>query len=102
MLRRTILASALRKPRSTLTSVAGYAEGKIAGRVPVPKTVEPGKEYLVVECRNCQRKIAFDEAPPVDEPAYLANELPICCPHCGHKAVYRPQEVRRSQGKYKH
>lgn len=68
----------------------------------MPKTVEPGKEYLVVECRNCQRAISFDEAPPVDEPAYLANELPLDCPHCGHKAVYRPQEVRRSQGKYKH
>ena len=63
--------------------------------------VEPGKEYLVVECQNCQRGIAFDEAPPDGEPVYLPTKLLLTCPHCGHGAEYDPSEVRRSRGHQK-
>jgi len=64
--------------------------------------VEPGKWYLTVDCKNCTRGLAFAEAPPEGEAAYLPNKLQLTCHVCGHAAEYDPSEVRRSQGQQKH
>ena len=68
------------------------------------QTVEPDKWYLVVECQNpdCQRGIAFQEAPPPPQPVDLPTTIELTCPHCGHSAAFDPASVRRSQGQYKH
>lgn len=65
--------------------------------------VEQGKTYLTVECEKCSRGLAFQEAPDDPEASvFLPNELPLTCHACGHTAVYRPEQVRRSQAEYKH
>jgi hypothetical protein len=67
------------------------------------ETVEPGKWYLLVNCRNCSRSLAFREA-PLDpaEPVPLPTKLQLACHACGHSAEYDPSEVRRARGRYKH
>ena len=62
--------------------------------------VDPGKWYLVVECRDphCGRGVIIREAP--DDPAehvVVEEQLWLACPHCGRKGVYRPFDVRRIQ-----
>ena len=61
---------------------------------------EPGKWYLVVECRNpkCRQAITILEAP--DDPTErvpLPEKIPLSCPHCGRSGVYRPFDARRTQ-----
>ena len=62
--------------------------------------IDPGKWYLVVECRNpkCRRAIVLLEAPddPTEDVA-LADELSLRCPYCGRAGMYRPFDVRRTQ-----
>jgi hypothetical protein len=63
-------------------------------------TLDPGKWYLVVECRNpqCRRAIAIRGVSddPSDE-VVLAEELTLSCLHCGRRDLYRPFDVRRIQ-----
>ena len=64
--------------------------------------VEPGKTYLGVPCEKCGRGLAFDEAPDdPDEGVFLPNALDLTCHVCGHRAMYRPEQVQRFQGRYK-
>lgn len=60
-----------------------------------PETTEPGKEYLGVICRNCQRFFSVvgpldpAEVPP-DRPMRIGarGPLSLACPHCGDHADY--------------
>ena len=64
-------------------------------------TVEPDKAYLGVPCEKCGRVLAFEEAP--DDPSEgvsLPSELDLTCHVCGHRGVYRPEQVQRFQGRY--
>jgi hypothetical protein len=62
--------------------------------------IDPGKWYLVVECRHphCRRAIVAREAP--DDPreqVLIEEQLRLECPHCGREGIYRPFDVRRIQ-----
>ena len=64
--------------------------------------VEPGKWYFLVACSGCGRGLPFQEAPsPEEEPAPTISPFPLTCPHCGKADIYQPEQVERSQGRYK-
>jgi predicted nucleic-acid-binding Zn-ribbon protein len=64
--------------------------------------VEPGKWYFVVSCANCGRATAFSEAPSPEQEAVVAmSEFQWKCPHCNDERTYQPEQVERSQGRYK-
>jgi hypothetical protein len=67
---------------------------------PFMTALDPGKWYLVVECRRrqCGRAIVIREAP--DDPTEqisIEEQLRLQCPHCMHEGVYTPFDVRRIQ-----
>jgi hypothetical protein len=71
-----------------------------ARRCAMPKSVEPEKWYLVVDCSRCLTPIPFAAAPsPEDEPNYTAPEISkLTCPECGHKDTYAPALMSRQRG----
>lgn len=65
--------------------------------------VERRKTYLMVHCRQCQRGLAFQEAPPNPEQGvHLPNSLQLKCHACGFESEYDPREVRYSVGSELH
>jgi hypothetical protein len=66
----------------------------------MPKSVEPEKWYLVVDCSRCLTPIPFAAAPsPEDEPNYTAPQISkLMCPECGHKDTYVPALMSRLRG----
>jgi hypothetical protein len=63
--------------------------------------VELGKAYLAVRCRQCERGLAFQEAPPTpEEGVQLPNSIQLTCHACGFESEYDPREVQRLQGRY--
>jgi hypothetical protein len=63
-------------------------------------TVEPGKWYHSVPCRNpdCGRDLAFDEAPASAADAELPDVIRVRCFACGCESVRTPDEVGRCPG----
>lgn len=64
-------------------------------------TIEPGKWYLFVTCRNpnCSRGITFREAPsPLVEDSPLPKIIELRCPSCGTNGLWSQDQVQRSQG----
>jgi hypothetical protein len=63
-------------------------------------TVEPGKWYHSVVCRNatCARDLAFDEAPPLPAAVDLPDTVRIRCFVCGQEGIWTADEVGRCQG----
>ena len=60
------------------------------------RSIEPGKWYFFVTCKNCRVQIAFANAPPPEEVQgdVQINDVPIQvhCGKCGADTVCRPEE----------
>jgi hypothetical protein len=64
-------------------------------------TVEPGKWYLAVNCKNlsCQYGIAIMECPPPEVTIGVdREEFDLTCPLCGTSSHYSMHEVSRIEG----
>jgi hypothetical protein len=69
------------------------------------RTVEPGKWYLAVTCKNpdCLRGNAIMECPPPEIPIGVhQEEFDLVCLFCGRNSHYTMHEVTRTQGKARH
>jgi len=57
--------------------------------------LEPGKWYFYVNCPKCRRDFAIAEDASGGT-APWRGELTgkLACTHCGHRACYRPSDVR--------
>jgi DNA-directed RNA polymerase subunit RPC12/RpoP len=68
-----------------------------------PSVVEPLKEYLGVACAHCGHAFPIVATPldpatvPIDRPILVGASGPLhgTCPHCGHKADYTVDQLRR-------
>lgn len=68
-------------------------------------TVEAGKWYITVECRNpeCRHGSPFspyedrEDVPPPPTPIPLPDTIQLRCFACGQEGVWTPEEVSRSQ-----
>ena len=64
-------------------------------------TVEPGKQYLVVICKNCAQLTPFVEVGKGSEIGISGGIFEIQCAACGHKADYPASELRMLETHYK-
>lgn len=56
--------------------------------------IEPGKQYLGVICRACQKPAPFVEVEKGAQLGRVGGEFEIECPRCGHKGRYPAAELR--------
>jgi len=66
-----------------------------------PVIVKPGQDYLAVVCVKCSQLFPV-EASASAKPAKgrPSDPLEAECPFCNHKAVYRPEQVKRMTGSH--
>ena len=65
-------------------------------------SVEPGKTYLGVTCRNCEKPVPFVEVEPGTKLGETAGDFEIVCPFCEHRDQYPPSAFRMMEAHYKH
>jgi predicted nucleic-acid-binding Zn-ribbon protein len=66
----------------------------------MPKTTQPGKWYLVVDCAKCGEAIPFEEVSSPEELPELQYRTVsgLECPHCGYEGIYAAGLVSRRPG----
>lgn len=63
--------------------------------MPLP---EPGKKYLIVFCKSCQKGFrVLDRAIEPGEKLNIPGPQTLKCRGCGHEASYDPREMRTAQ-----
>ena len=57
---------------------------------------EPGKKYLIVFCKGCDRGFRVVDSAVDTAKKILRPKIPLSlkCRGCGHVATYAPQEIR--------
>jgi RNase P subunit RPR2 len=63
--------------------------------MPLP---EPGKKYLIVFCKSCDKGFrVLDRAIEEGEQLNIPGPQSLKCRGCGHVATYNPAEMRTAQ-----
>jgi len=66
-----------------------------------PVIVKPGQDYLAVVCVKCSQlfpvEVSASAKPSKGRPSGPQEHE---CSFCGHKAVYRPEHVKRMTGSH--
>ena len=65
-------------------------------------TVEPGKQYLGVICKNCGQRIPLVEIEKGTELGTAEGTSEVQCAACGHEASYPASELRMLEVHHKH
>lgn len=68
-----------------------------------PVIVKPGQDYLGVVCVKCSQLFPVEGSTSTKTAkAGSSGTLEFECPFCSHKAVYRPEQVKRMTGSHEH